>query len=80
MAVLINPNNVKVVAQNGTVTLALQIELNINLNANGSFASNDIKGSVTSAKVAETQQEEDKESSAWLVPDFSSKEKIKFGK
>ena len=29
MAILVNPNNVKVISQNGEVTLALQIDLNI---------------------------------------------------
>jgi hypothetical protein len=80
MAVLIDPNKVKVIAQNGQVTLALQIDLNINLNALGlptasNFANTDLpqKGKSNIAK-------EDDDSAAMLVPDFTSKEKVKFGK
>lgn len=80
MAVLIDPNKVKVIAQNGQVTLALQIDLNINLNTTGlpntgNFMMNDSPNIGKS-----TIQKEDDDSAAMLVPDFTSKEKVKFGK
>jgi hypothetical protein len=79
MAILIDPNNVKVISQNGQVTLALQIELNINLNGNitaqeQSSSSNNFKASSSPIKNAADEE------AAWLVPDFNSKEKVKFGK
>jgi hypothetical protein len=80
MAVLIDPNKVKVIAQNGQVTLALQIDLNINLNTTGlptagNFMINDSPNIGKS-----TIQKEDDDNAAMLVPDFTSKEKVKFGK
>jgi lipoate synthase len=82
MAVLIEPSNLKVISQNGQVTLALQIELNINLNSNvtttdagNSGGSHNFKTSTTPLKNAQ-----DEEKTEWLVPDFTAKEKVKFGK
>ena len=79
MAILVNPNNVKVISQNGEVTLALQIELNINLNANGIVSQSNgyVPDNTTSNK---NIKKNDDEEASWLVPDFNSKEKIKFGK
>jgi len=70
MAVLIDPNKVKVISQNGQVTLALQIDLNINLNAlgvpsAGNFANADLPKSGKA-----TIQKDDDDSAALLVPDF----------
>lgn len=76
MAVLVNPNNVKVIAQNGEVTLSLQIDLNINLNANGTST----VGNGLNSPTAQATKPKDDDEAAWLVPDFNSKEKIKFGK
>ena len=76
MAVLVNPSNVKVISQNGEVTLSLQIDLNINLNCNGSPS----VGNGYSAPSAPAAKPKEDDEAAWLVPDFSSKEKIKFGK
>jgi hypothetical protein len=81
MAVLIDPSNVKVISQNGQVTLALQIELNINLNSTvtqteNPSPANNFRHSATPVK--NFQQEEEK--TEWLVPDFKSIEKVKFGK
>jgi len=82
MAILIEPSNVKVISQNGQVTLALQIELNINLNshvattdAGNSGGSHNFKTSTTPIKNVQDDEKTD-----WLVPDFNTKEKVKFGK
>jgi len=79
MAILIDPNKVKVISQNGQVTLALQIELNINLNGNitsqeQASSPHNFKSSTTPIKGAAEDE------AALLVPDFTSKEKVKFGK
>jgi hypothetical protein len=76
MAILVNPNNVKVISQNGEVTLALQIDLNINLNCGGVVSQG--TSSVNNSGPAPIKKDDDE--AAWLVPDFNSKEKIKFGK
>lgn len=76
MAVLVNPSNVKVISQNGEVTLSLQIDLNINLNCNGSPS----VGNGYSAPSSPVVKPKEDDEAAWLVPDFNSKEKIKFGK
>lgn len=76
MAVLVNPSNVKVISQNGEVTLSLQIDLNINLNCNGSPSVGNVYNNPSTPTVKPKEDDE----AAWLVPDFNSKEKIKFGK
>jgi len=78
MAVLVNPSNVKVISQNGEVTLALQIELNININANGAFTPNE--GPINNKTNVPTVNKTSDDEPTWLVPDFNSNEKIKFGK
>ena len=70
MAILVNPNNVKVISQNGEVTLALQIDLNINLNTSG------VTVGVQNAKVEQKKEE----SAMWEVPDFAQMPKLNFGK
>jgi hypothetical protein len=79
MAVLIDPNKVKVIAQNGQVTLALQIDLNINLNTTGlPNTGNFMNADMPNAGTSKILKEDD--GAAMLVPDFTSKEKVKFGK
>ena len=80
MAVLIDPNKVKVIAQNGQVTLALQIDLNINLNALGVPSAGNFTNTDLPKNGKSTIQKDDDDSAALLVPDFNSKEKVKFGK
>lgn len=80
MAVLIDPNKVKVIAQNGQVTLALQIDLNINLNALGLPTASNFANTDLPQKGKSNIVKEDDDSAAMLVPDFTSKEKVKFGK
>ena len=77
MAVLVNPSNVKVISQNGEVTLSLQIDLNINLNCNGSPS---VNGGFNSPAPPVSKPKDEEDNATWLVPDFNSKEKIKFGK
>ena len=78
MAILVNPNNVKVISQNGEVTLALQIDLNINLNCGGVV--NQGTAGMPNSGPAPIKKNDAEDETAWLVPDFNSKEKIKFGK
>lgn len=80
MAQLITPNSVKVVTQNGEVTISLQIDLNINLNQAGiSFINNDgnIKDHNINANASGAKKDEDFE---WVIPDFKKTEKVDFGK
>ncbi len=80
MAVLIDPNKVKVVAQNGQITLSLQIDLNINLNASGISAASHGNMEGSPAIAAKKKLGDDSDEAAWLVPDFTTTEKVKFGK
>ena len=80
MAVLIDPNKVKVISQNGQITLALQIDLNINLNALGVPSAGNFTNTDLPKNGKSNIQKDDDDSATLLVPDFNSKEKVKFGK
>jgi hypothetical protein len=75
MAQLIKPGDIKVVTKNNEILVNIALELNIKLD-----------GSVTNLNVgvsdvpisALQKKEEDKVN--WAIPDFSSSNKIKFGK
>ena len=77
MAKLITPNTVKVVTQNGEVTIYLKLDLNINLNQNGGIASIDAtdSGSEIVRKVGKKSDDVQ-----WEIPDFGPSKKINFGK
>lgn len=77
MAQLITPNSVKVVTQNGEVTISLQIDLNINLNQSGTVVGAD--STVNSILPNKTKKMDD-DAVDWEIPDFGPTKKINFGK
>ena len=80
MAQLIQPGSVKIVTKDGEITVKIEIDLNINLHQNGSTiidGSSNIKDAVNIPVNKQNKQDDD---AAWMIPDFKSAEKIKFGK
>lgn len=77
MAQLITPNTVKVVTQNGEVTISLKLDLNINLNQNGGIASIDATDSGSEIVKKINKKPDDVQ---WEIPDFGPSKKINFGK
>jgi hypothetical protein len=75
MANLIQPNSVKVVTKEGEIVVSLQIDLNINLNTMN--VTTDVEPKNLSSTKPEKKQEED---ASWMIPEFKTSEKIKFGK
>jgi hypothetical protein len=68
--------DVKTVTEDGELKITLTLELNINVNQ-----SNQIEPSFSVQKSIETKVEEKKkEEDEFLIPDFSSDEKVSFGK
>lgn len=72
MAQLIKPNSVKILTQEGEVTIHL--EITINLNSDG------LNVSTQAVKNNEIKKEKEKESNEWMIPDFGDSPKIDFGK
>jgi hypothetical protein len=78
MPTVIRSPETKIVTKNGETTLSISvepivIEITLNLNTDGV-----VNIASTNAKPKETPPEEDKP--AWVVPQFSSMPKVKFGK
>jgi hypothetical protein len=73
MPQLIKPNDVKVITKDGEVKISLSLDLNINLNQN--TVDVDIGSPILNKK-----QVDDNDKTIWQIPDFSSNEKINFGK
>jgi len=78
MAQLITPNTVKVVSQNGEVTISLKLDLNINLNQNGGIAS--IDATDTGNEITKKIIKKSDDDVQWEIPDFGPSKKINFGK
>lgn len=75
MPQLIKPNDVKVLTKDGEVKISISLDLNINLNENKTnIKLNDIEINNTS------DINKNDEKTIWQIPDFSSGEKINFGK
>jgi len=82
MANVIKPQNIKVITQDGEVTLNIKLELDINLNLS--------ELNLQPNKVVNLMKEKEEnsvdvpinsiEENAWIPPDFSSNERLKFGK
>lgn len=72
MAQLIQPSNVKVLTKDGEITVSVQIDLNINLNQQGI--------TFQDGKTIVQQAAKKDDDVAWVIPDFGTSEKIKFGK
>jgi hypothetical protein len=76
MPQLIRPNDVRVVTKDGEVKISISLDLNINLNqSNMEVKMDDFS---LSEKKSNSSSIEDK--TIWQIPDFSSSEKIDFGK
>jgi len=74
MVQVIKPHEVKVITQQGEVTVSIVLELNINLNADGGL------NVATRAVAKEAPKELEKpEGVEWAIPEFDSA-RIKFGK
>jgi hypothetical protein len=74
MAHLIKPGDVKVVSKNNEILVNISLELNVKLD--GNVTNLNIAGEVPVSNLQKKQ--EDKVN--WEIPDFSSSNKIKFGK
>ncbi len=70
MAQLIKPNSVKILTQEGEVTIHL--EITINLNSDGL--------NVSTQAVKNEEVKKEKEKDEWMIPDFGDSPKINFGK
>lgn len=68
----ITTSDIKVVTKEGEVHLSITLDLNINLNGQ-------ING-VGQVSAAEPKEEEKKKETDYVIPDFSSLGRIKFGK
>lgn len=76
MPQLIKPNDVKVLTKDGEVKISISLDLNINLNDNKTnIKLNDIEIN-NSGDINKLNDEK----TIWQIPDFSSGEKINFGK
>lgn len=75
MAHLIKPGEIKVVSKNNEILLNISLELNIKLDGN---LTNLNLGTSNNPLSNLQKKEEDKVN--WTIPDFSSGNKIKFGK
>jgi hypothetical protein len=73
MVQVIKPHEVRVITQQGEVTVSIVLELNINLNADGGL------NVATRAVAKEAPKELASEGVEWAIPEFDSA-KIKFGK
>lgn len=73
MAQLITPNTVKVVSQNGEVTISLKLDLNINLNQNGGIAS--IDATDTGNEITKKIIKKSDDDVQWEIPDFGPSKK-----
>ena len=65
MPQLIHPNEVKVVTDGSECTVHIVLELNINVRSDG--------------RVAVTGNQPEKVETEWVIPQFSSTKKVKFG-
>jgi len=75
MGDLIRPTKVHVISKEGEVQLNITIDLNINLNTGNV----DFKVNKPVESKVEKEKEED-EKTIWAIPNFGSKDKVKFGK
>jgi len=80
MANLIQPSQVKVVTNNGEVTVHLTIDLNLNLNQNGSIGVSEDSSDRQVTSFSKPKKKDDDDKVMWEVPDFKPSEKLKFGK
>jgi hypothetical protein len=69
MVQLLKPHEVKIITKEGECQVSITLDLNINLN-----------GEIAQVTTKVKQKEEEKEENVWEIPDFSSGEKINFGK
>lgn len=74
MPQLIRPNDVRVVTRDGEVKISISLDLNINLNQ----SNNEIQ--IDDIKLNEKKSSSVEDKTIWQIPDFSSSEKIDFGK
>jgi hypothetical protein len=70
MAELIRPTTVNIISKDGECKLHIIIDLNLNLNTSGTAGK---------AEIVEKEKIEE-EKPLWEIPEFKTKEKIKFGK
>lgn len=77
MPQLIKPGNVKILTQDGEVSVSITLDLNINLN--NLLDGIDLSQAKQNKKEKESIAENIDDKVAWAIPDFSS-EKINFGK
>ena len=78
MPQVIKTTETKIISKNGECEISIKIdpiviEINLNVNADGTF-------NVNSARATAKEQPQDQEETHWAVPDFSSLEKVKYGK
>ena len=77
MAHLITPGEVKVISKNNEILVNISLDLNIKLDGNITNL-NLGTGDLPISTSALQKEEDDKVN--WAIPDFSSSNKIKFGK
>lgn len=77
MVQLIKPLTTKVITKDGECHLAISLELTINLNSDGLLVSADNAKTKVASK---NQNKEDDNPIDMIIPDFSSGNKVKFGK
>ena len=69
----------KIITKDGECEISISIELNINLNNN--VLPGQVETTVTAQKIeAKKLEPEQKEETAWVVPDFTNMKKVQFGK